>query len=55
MLSGLVDWPAALLVLAGGLAGGWLGGHLTRVIPGRVMRIGVAVIGVALTASFLLG
>jgi uncharacterized membrane protein YfcA len=55
MLSGLVDWPAALLVLAGGLAGGWLGGHLTRVIPGKVMRIGVAVIGVALTASFLLG
>jgi uncharacterized membrane protein YfcA len=55
MLSGLVDWPAALLVLAGGLAGGWLGGHLTRIIPGRVMRIGVAVIGVALTASFLLG
>jgi uncharacterized membrane protein YfcA len=55
MLSGLVDWPAALLVLAGGLAGGWLGGHLTRVIPGKVMRIGVAAIGVALTASFLLG
>jgi hypothetical protein len=55
MLSGLVDWPAALLVLAGGLAGGWLGGHLTRIIPGRVMRIGVALIGVALTASFLLG
>ena len=55
MLSGLVDWPAALLVLAGGLAGGWLGGHLTRVVPGKVMRIGVAAIGVALTASFLLG
>jgi uncharacterized membrane protein YfcA len=55
MLSGLVDWPAALLVLAGGLAGGWIGGHLTRVIPGKVMRIGVAAIGVALTASFLLG
>jgi uncharacterized protein len=54
MLSGLVDWPAALVVLAGGLVGGWIGGHLTRVVPGKVMRIGVAVIGVALTASFLL-
>ncbi len=55
MLSGLVDWPAALLVLAGGLVGGWIGGHLTRFVPARAMRIGVAVIGVALTASFLLG
>ena len=54
-LSGLVDWHAALIVLAGGLAGGFAGGHLTRAIPARVMRIGVAVIGVALTASFLLG
>ena len=55
MLSGLVDWPAALLVLAGGLVGGWLGGHLTRLVPAKAMRIGVAAIGVALTASFLLG
>jgi uncharacterized protein len=55
MLSGLVDWPAALLVLAGGLVGGWIGGHLTRFVPAKAMRIGVAVIGVALTASFLLG
>jgi uncharacterized membrane protein YfcA len=55
MFSGLVDWNAALLVLAGGLAGGYAGGHLTRVIPARALRIGVAVIGVALTASFLLG
>lgn len=54
MLSGLVVWPAALLVLAGGLAGGYLGGHLTRVIPAAAMRIGVSAIGVALTASFLL-
>ena len=52
-LSGLVDWPAALIVLAGGLVGGFLGGHLTRVIPPRAMRIGVAVVGVVLTASFL--
>jgi uncharacterized membrane protein YfcA len=50
-LSGLVDWHAALLVLGGGLAGGYAGGHLTRMIPERPMRIGVAVIGVALTAS----
>lgn len=54
MFSGLVDWPAALLVLAGGLVGGYAGGHLTRFIPAKAMRIIVAVIGVALTASFLL-
>jgi uncharacterized membrane protein YfcA len=54
-LSGLVDWPAALIVLAGGLVGGYLGGHLTRIVPPGVMRIGVAAVGVVLTASFLFG
>lgn len=54
-LSGLVDWRAAGLVLAGGLAGGWAGGHLTRVIPEGVLRLAVVVIGVGLTAAFLLG
>jgi uncharacterized membrane protein YfcA len=52
--SGLVDWLAAVSVLIGGLAGGYLGGRLTRLVPEMVMRIGVAVVGVVLTASFLL-
>ena len=53
-LSGLVDWVAAAGVLAGGLAGGYVGADLTRRIPVRPFRIGVATLGVILTLSFLL-
>ncbi len=53
MLSGLVDWVAALCVLIGGLAGGYIGASLTRRLPEKLVRIGVAVLGVVLTMSFL--
>jgi len=29
-VSGLVDWPIALLFIAGGIAGGWIGAHLAK-------------------------
>ncbi len=54
LLSGLVDWLAALCVLAGGLFGGYFGAKLIRGLPDTVVRIAVAVLGVVLTASFLL-
>jgi len=54
-ISGLVDWTAAAAVVAGGLAGGYLGARLTRVLPARPMRIAVAGLGVVLTLSFLFG
>lgn len=53
-MSGYVDWVAAPLVLAGGLTGGFLGGHIVRRIPDMVLRVVVAGLGLILTASFLL-
>jgi uncharacterized membrane protein YfcA len=53
-LSGLVDWTAAVAVLAGGLVGGYFGASLTRLIPQNVLRWGVGLLGVVLTLSFLL-
>lgn len=52
-LSGLVDWLAALGVLLGGLAGGYAGAHVSRCLPEHWLRWCVAILGVILTASFL--
>lgn len=54
VFSGLVDWLAALCVIAGGVVGGYLGASLTRRLPERPVRLGVVVLGVILTLSFLL-
>jgi uncharacterized membrane protein YfcA len=53
MLSGFTDWLAAGCVLLGGLFGGYMGAALTQRLPERPLRIGVAVLGVVLTLSFL--
>jgi len=44
---GHVDWAAVVPLAAGFLVGGWTGPALVRRIPGRVLRIGVAVCGLA--------
>ncbi len=54
VLSGLVDWLAALCVLAGGIVGGYIGASITRRLPEPFVRIGVATLGLVLTLSFLL-
>ncbi|MEM9974651.1 MAG: sulfite exporter TauE/SafE family protein [Pseudomonadota bacterium] len=54
MLSGLVDWTAALCVLIGGLLGGFVGATVTKRLPEKLVRIGVATLGTVLTISFLL-
>ena len=54
MLSGLTDWLAAGCVLAGGMVGGYLGASITRRLPEKPLRIGVAVLGSVLTLSFLI-
>lgn len=54
MLSGLVDWTAALCVLVGGLVGGFLGAKVVKRLPDKLVRIGVATLGTVLTMSFLL-
>lgn len=54
VMSGLVDWLAALCVLVGGLFGGYAGAYVTRRVPERHLRTGVAALGLALTLSFLI-
>lgn len=54
-LSGLVDWPAAGLVLAGGLLGGYVGARISRRLPEAPLRLSVAGLGLVLTLSFLFG
>ncbi len=53
MMSGLVDWTAAIFVLAGGLVGGFIGAAVTRRLPDSLVRYGVALIGLVLTLAFL--
>lgn len=53
ILSGLVDWLAALCVLVGGLVGGYGGARLIQRLPEQLVRIAVAALGVVLTLSFL--
>jgi uncharacterized protein len=53
LLSGLVHLPAAAVVLLGGLIGGYLGGRLAGFLPETPMRVGIAVLGLVLTLSFL--
>jgi uncharacterized protein len=48
---GHVDWAAVVPLAAGFFAGGWTGPALVRRIPGQVLRIGVAVCGLAVAVK----
>jgi uncharacterized membrane protein YfcA len=48
---GHVDWAAVVPLAAGFLVGGWTGPALVRRIPGRVLRVGVAVCGLAVAVK----
>jgi len=48
---GHVDWAAVVPLAAGFLVGGWTGPALVRRIPGPVLRIGVAVCGLAVAVK----
>ncbi|AMG35801.1 sulfite exporter TauE/SafE family protein [Achromobacter xylosoxidans] len=49
---GSVHWPATLCMLAGALAGGYLGGHLIRVLPASAIRAFVIVTGAVMTVIY---
>jgi uncharacterized membrane protein YfcA len=49
---GVVAWPATLTTMAGGLAGGFLGGRLARVFPAPVARWVVITVGTVLTVVY---
>lgn len=50
IFSGRVDWPAALVMLAGAILGGFAGANLGRYIGQAKARAAVVVIGVVLAA-----
>lgn len=53
-LSGEVAWRHALVIGIGAMAGGYLGSHALRVLPERVLKVGVIVIGIGLTIALFL-
>jgi uncharacterized membrane protein YfcA len=51
---GLVVWREGLVMMAGTIAGGYLGARLARRIPGRWLRAAILATGLALAAVFFL-
>jgi uncharacterized membrane protein YfcA len=49
---GAVLWPQTLALMFGTIGGGFLGSHIARMLPKRVIHVLVVVAGVALTISF---
>jgi uncharacterized membrane protein YfcA len=50
-LSGAVAWQQALLIGSGAMIGGYLGARALKVLPEKLLKIAIVVIGVALTAG----
>lgn len=48
-----VSWPETLIMLVGALLGGLLGGRLFTVLPAPIVRVGIVVIGSAMTAIYI--
>jgi uncharacterized membrane protein YfcA len=53
-LFGQVDWAAVLPLAAGFLVGGWTGPALVRRLPGRPLRIAIALLGLAVAVRLAL-
>jgi hypothetical protein len=53
-LSGNIRWHETLIVMAGGIAGGYLGAHAGRRLPAPVVRALILAITIATTAGFFL-
>jgi uncharacterized membrane protein YfcA len=49
---GAVAWPHVLIMMAGGMLGGWIGARVAQVAPRELMHIAVVVIGAGLTVLF---
>src|SRR5438094_3306364 len=52
VLQGIVAWPPTLVVMAGAVIGGFLGGRLARVLPPDLMRWIVITVGTVLTLIY---
>ena len=53
-LSGAVAWRQALIIGSGAMIGGYLGARALKVMPEKLLKIGVVLIGVALTIGLFL-
>jgi uncharacterized membrane protein YfcA len=51
-LQGGVVWPQTLALMGGCVAGGLIGAYVARMIPQRIMRVFIVVVGAALTIAF---
>jgi uncharacterized membrane protein YfcA len=47
-----VLWPQTLALAAGTIAGGLIGSYVARVIPRKVVRVLIVVVGAMLTIAF---
>ena len=54
ILRGVVNWPLALLMMAGAIAGGWIGAGFARRIGKEKARVAVVVIGLGITVVLFL-
>jgi hypothetical protein len=50
--AGKVSWREALICMVAGIVGGYCGAHFAQKLPGRVVRMFVIVVGVAMSAYF---
>ena len=55
ILSGVIVWPVALLMMLGASAGGWAAGHLIQRLDQGTLRWIVVAIGVAMGVIMLVG
>ena len=51
-IQGVIRWPETMVMLAGALCGGVLGGRLIAVLPPAIVRMLVAAIGTLMTAIY---
>ncbi|MCI5076710.1 sulfite exporter TauE/SafE family protein [Oricola sp.] len=52
-VGGLIAWPEALVMMAGSVVGGYLGGRYAKRVNERVLRAAVIVFGLVLAAVYL--
>jgi uncharacterized membrane protein YfcA len=52
VFQGIIAWPPTMIMMAGALVGGFLGGRLARVLPPDLMRGVVITVGTILTVIY---
>lgn len=52
ILQGVIRWPETLVMLAGAVGGGMLGGRLIVILPAGIVRMIVIALGVAMTLIY---